>query len=70
MKQQEEEYNYGWKVIEAEFHRRADELFDFQFRRRLECTGQDRRNNKEKEGHLTLFLLGRNSYFSIGAEDV
>lgn len=36
MKQQEEEYNYGWKVIEAEFHRRADELFDFQFRRRLE----------------------------------
>ena len=29
MKQQEEEYNYGWKVIEAEFHRRADELFDF-----------------------------------------
>lgn len=35
MKQQEEEYNYGWKVIEAEFHRRADELFDFHFRRRL-----------------------------------
>lgn len=32
MKQQEEEYNYGWKVIEVEFHRRADELFDFQFR--------------------------------------
>lgn len=32
MKQQEEECNYGWKVIEVEFHRRADELFDFQFR--------------------------------------
>lgn len=32
MKQQEEEYNYGWKVIEVEFHRRDDELFDFQFR--------------------------------------
>lgn len=32
MKQQEEEYNYGWKVIEVEFHRRADELFDFQLR--------------------------------------
>ncbi|WP_368656495.1 hypothetical protein [uncultured Dialister sp.] len=36
MKQQEEEYNYSWKVIEAAFHRRAYELFDFQFRRRLE----------------------------------
>lgn len=36
MKEQEEEYNYSWKVIEAEFNRIADEQFDFQFRRRLE----------------------------------
>lgn len=36
MKEKEEEYNYNWKVMEAEFNRIADEQFDFQFRRRLE----------------------------------